>query len=130
MAQNEILKEILETEYSFPFENETMTLLGTARHEAETRNHEDIGTGHLALGYLETGTPRVLHRLGIQVPDFRRAIEFMIGSDIDKPKISKIPELNTWALKTLAMGIGEAQMLGDSYLQPDHVMLGLVRIGN
>jgi ATP-dependent Clp protease ATP-binding subunit ClpA len=112
------------------FTERARRVLTLAQEEAQRFNHNYIGTEHILLGLVREGdgiAARVLFNLGVQLPDVRAAVEFIIGrgqTAIMGP-IGLTPRTKT----VLALAVDEASRLHHRHIGTEHLLLGLVREG-
>ncbi len=105
-------------------------VLRFAREEAESLQHNYIGTEHLLLGLVrEHGgiASAVLHNLGVELTKIHDAVGFMIG-----PGDRFVPgtaELTPRSKKVIELAADEARRLNHDYIGTEHLLLGLVREG-
>lgn len=105
-------------------------VLGLAREEALSFNHQYIGTEHLLLGLLrehEGLAAQALQQLGVALDPVRAAVEKKMGRG-DHPvqeDIDYVPR----ARKVLSLALDEAERQGSAYVRTEHILLGLVRDG-
>ncbi len=105
-------------------------VLKFSREEAQSFQHNYIGTEHLLLGLVrENGgiAAAVLRNLGVGINTVRSAIEFIIGRG-DRIVLGEIG-LTPRAKKVLELAADEARRLNHDYIGTEHLLLGLVREG-
>jgi Clp amino terminal domain, pathogenicity island component len=105
-------------------------VLRLAQEEAQRLNHNYIGTEHMLLGLIreEEGiAAKVLARMGVQLEDVRRAVEFIIGRG-DRIVLGEVG-LTPRAKKVLALAMDEAKRLGHHQIGSEYILLGLIREG-
>jgi ATP-dependent Clp protease ATP-binding subunit ClpA len=98
--------------------------------EARRLQHNYIGTEHLLLGLTRDQdgiAAQVLARLGVELDQVRRTIEFVIGrgDHIIPDKINMTPR----SKKVIELAIDEARRLNQPLASSEHLLLGLVREG-
>jgi ATP-dependent Clp protease ATP-binding subunit ClpC len=101
-----------------------------AQEEARMLNHNYIGTEHILLGLIQEGegvAARALERFGISLEDLRSEIEEIVGQG-QTPPFAHIP-FTPRAKKALELSLREALELGQQYVGTEHLLLGLVRLG-
>jgi ATP-dependent Clp protease ATP-binding subunit ClpC len=101
-----------------------------AQEEARLLNHNYIGTEHILLGLLHEGdgiAARALDSLGVGLDRTRREVEAVVGRGERAPS-GHIP-FTPRAKKTMELSLREALQLGDNFIGPEHIMLGLLREG-
>ncbi len=112
------------------FTDRARQVLSRAQEEAQRFQHNYIGTEHLLLGLIrmEDGVAaRVLHGLGVELNQVRRAVEFIIGRG-DRIVLGEIG-LTPRAKKVIELAVDEARRLEHHYIGTEHILLGLVREG-
>lgn len=104
--------------------------LARAEQEAESFNHNYLGTEHLLLGLLgdeESVAAKVLANLGVQAGAVRQAVVEHIGKG-DQPFVGE-RRLTPRAEQILDLARDEAHKLSHHYVGTEHLLLGLVREG-
>ena len=99
-----------------------------AQEEARHFNHNYIGTEHLLLGLLQEdngGAARVLNSLNIALEEVREQVESIVGYGRERT-VSR-PPFTPRSKKVLDLALREAWQLGYSYIDTEHILLGLVR---
>jgi ATP-dependent Clp protease ATP-binding subunit ClpC len=103
-----------------------------AQDEARALRHQYIGTEHLVLGLLreEEGlAARVLESLGVTLEAARADVRAIVGEgDAEERVTGQIP-FTPQAKEALELALREALSLGHQYIGTEHVLLGLVRLG-
>lgn len=103
-----------------------------AQDEARTLRHDYIGTEHVLLGLLleEEGLgARVLESLGVTLEQTRERIRAIVGEgEPGEPVTGQIP-FTPRAKQTMELALREALSLGNKYIGTEHILLGLVRVG-
>ncbi len=122
-------KEVLEAQFEFPFGDGSVNLVNTAEEEARKFRHNYLGTEHLLLGYTSVETSNLFNKLGIDTDRVRGAIEFIVGRGDKVVTSEEDLSFTPRGRETIRLGIIEAKQLDDKSLEPDHIMLGLVREG-
>ena len=105
-------------------------VLRFSREEAQSFQHNYIGTEHLLLGLVrENGgiAAAVLRNLGVELTKVRSAIEFIIGRG-DRSVLGPLG-LTPRATKVIELAADEARRLNYDYIGTEHLLLGLVREG-
>ena len=105
--------------------------LAFAQDEARALNHNYIGTEHVLLGLLrweeDEGVP-LLAGLSVEIEVVRAAVVTRIGRG-ESPAPGNIYETPR-VRKVFALAVEEAEQLGRRTLDPEHVLLSLVREGS
>jgi FolB domain-containing protein len=99
-----------------------------AQEEARHFNHNYIGTEHLLLGLLQEdngGAARVLNSLNIALDEVREQVKIIVGYGRERT-VSR-PPFTPRSKKVLDLALREAWQLGYSYIDTEHILLGLVR---
>jgi ATP-dependent Clp protease ATP-binding subunit ClpA len=102
-----------------------------AQDEARALKHNYIGTEHLLLGLLreEEGlAARVLESLDITVEEVRAQVARTVGEG-DEVATGEVP-FTPRAKKVLEVSLREGLSLGHNYIGTEHILLGLVRVGD
>jgi len=103
-------------------------IMSLAEEEAKRLNHNFVGTGHLLLALVKkipTVANRVLNNLGINLAKIPAEIEVSINQ---QPNIeSGESGLTSAAKKAIELSIMEIKRLGGGKVQPEHILLGLMR---
>ncbi len=102
-----------------------------AQEEARMLNHNHIGTEHILLGLIHEGNgvgAKALESLGISLEAARHRIEELVGQGGSAP-IGHIP-FTPRAKKVLELSLREALELGHNYIGTEHILLGLIRVGD
>ncbi len=101
-----------------------------AQEEARMLGHGYIGTEHILLGLLAEGegpAAQALTALGISLDAAREQVAEIVGEGAGAPS-GHIPFTGR-AKKVLELSLREAQRLGDSYIDTEHILLGVAREG-
>jgi ATP-dependent Clp protease ATP-binding subunit ClpC len=102
-----------------------------AQEEARMLHHDYIGTEHILLALIREGdgvAGQALESLGITEEAARQQVEEIIGRGQQDPPRGHIP-FTPRAKKTLQLSMREAIALGHAYIGTEHILLGLVRLG-
>jgi hypothetical protein len=113
------------------FTDRARKVLTLAQDEAQRFNHNYIGTEHLLLGLVREGDglgARVLVSMGVELAKVKTAVEFIIGHG-DR-RISREVGLSPDAKRTIELAIDSARELGHHYIGTEHLLLGLIRVGD
>jgi ATP-dependent Clp protease ATP-binding subunit ClpC len=101
-----------------------------ARDEAKSVNYPNIGTEHLLLGLLQEGesaAAKVLSALGINAENVAEAVSQLVEASDEQ--FQGEPALTARAKKVLELSLDEARRMGNNYVGPEHLLLGLIREG-
>ncbi|MGH2344196.1 MAG: Clp protease N-terminal domain-containing protein, partial [Chloroflexota bacterium] len=112
------------------YAEQTRRVLTYAEEEARALNHEYIGTEHLLLGLLReegSGAFKVLTGMSITLDRVRGGVLMMAGQG-SRPPTGEIT-LTRRAKTAITLSAEEAQCLGSSSLEPEHLLVGLLREG-
>ncbi len=115
---------------SYPFTEQSHTILANAHEEASRFNHNYVGTEHLLLGMVREGegvAGAVLQNLGVELTRIRKAVEFIIGRG-DRIVLSEIG-LTPRSKKILQLASEEARRMNNAYVGTEHLLLGMVTEG-
>ncbi|MFZ8844301.1 ATP-dependent Clp protease ATP-binding subunit [Thermoflexus sp.] len=113
------------------FTQRARRVLALAQEEAERLNHTYIGTEHLLLGMVkeENGIAgQVLRRLGVTPQKVEEMVLRMSGPGRRTPH-SK-PDLTPRIRRVIELAVDEARRMGHHYIGTEHLLLGLVRLGD
>jgi ATP-dependent Clp protease ATP-binding subunit ClpA len=102
-----------------------------AQEEARMLDHGYIGTEHLLLGLIHEGkgvAAKALESLGLSLEAVRQQVEAITGRGQQEPA-GHIP-FTPRAKKVLDLSLGEAAQLGSDYIGTEHILLGLLRVGD
>ncbi|AII60294.1 ATP-dependent Clp protease ATP-binding subunit [Dehalococcoides mccartyi] len=112
------------------FSERARRVLTYAQEEAQSLNHNYIGTEHILLGLVreeEGVAARVLVNMDVNLAKVRSTVEFILGRG-EHPATSETG-LTSRAKKVIELGIDEARNLGHNYIGTEHLLLGLLREG-
>ena len=118
----------------FNFTERVRKVLAHARDEAESLQHEYVGTEHILLGLLRDAegidaggvANAVLENLGANPNDIRRLTLEIVQRGKKPPRTREFPYTSR-AKKVLELSMWEARDLHHSYVGTEHVLLGLLR---
>jgi hypothetical protein len=102
-----------------------------AQEEARLLDHDYIGTEHIFLGLVHEGEgigAQVLTSFGITLDEARNTVHSIVGTGTRAPS-GHIP-FTARAKKVLEYGLREALQLGHNFIGTEHVLLGLLRVGD
>jgi ATP-dependent Clp protease ATP-binding subunit ClpC len=111
------------------FTQRARRVLSLAHQEAERLRHSYIGTEHLLLGLIreEGGVAgRVLRELGLEADRVQEIIERLTGPG--QYRGGKL-DLAPGTQQVLEYAVEEARRMGHHYIGTEHLLLGLVRLG-
>jgi len=112
------------------FTDQARRIVALAQEEARTFNN-DVGTEHLLLALIREGTgmaAQALTALGITEDAARQQVEEVTGRGRQDPRRGRSP-FTPWAKKALELSLREAIAIGNSSIGTEHILLGLVRVG-
>lgn len=101
-----------------------------AQEKARQLNHGYIGTEHLLLGVLDVPdsvAARALTSLGVSPEAARQQVEVAVGTG-PQPPAGHIPFTHR-GKKALELALREALELRDQHIGTEHILLGLIRVG-
>ena len=105
--------------------------LDNAGKEAERLNHNFVCTEHLLIGIVRTGQGggvKFLQGMGLNLEKLRAELEAWVGRGPDRNRMPN-PPYTPRLKKSLALAAKEAKALHHSQVDPDHLLLGLLRDG-
>lgn len=110
------------------FSESVQDILGLAEEEAKRLNHHCVGTGHLLLALVKkvpTAANKVLNNLNINLVKIPAEIEASINQqpDIESGEAG----LSSGVREAIELSIVETKRLGGGKVQPEHILLGLIR---
>src|SRR5882757_3699200 len=106
-------------------------VLALARKEADRFNHNYVGTEHLLLGIVKLSqgvAVNVLQKMGLDLETVRIEVEKQVGSSPETKMVSNVP-YTPRVKKVLALAGKEAKSLNHSYIDTEHLLLGMIREG-
>lgn len=101
-----------------------------AQDEARLLDHAYIGSEHIMLGLIREGEgsgSNVPECIGISLDAARQEVEEIVGRG-QQPPGGHVP-FTPDAKKALELSLNEAFMLGHDHIGPEHILLGLLRLG-
>ena len=107
-------------------------VLQRAQEEAESFNHNYIGTEHLLLGLLREGegvAAKLLGEHGVVLDQGRATVERLIGRGRSDRVACAPIGLTPRSEKAIELAVDEARRLKHNYVGTEHLLLGLVREG-
>lgn len=114
------------------FTSQARRVVALAQEEAGMLGHHYIGTEHILLALVREDSglaARALGALGITQEAARRQAGEITGPGEPGPQRGHIP-FTPEAKKTLELALREAIALGHISVGPEHILLGLVRVGD
>ncbi|HUT96967.1 MAG TPA: bifunctional nuclease domain-containing protein [Dehalococcoidales bacterium] len=110
------------------FSESSQEVLNLAEEEAKRLSHNFVGTGHILLALVKqthTIASAVLGNLGLDLAKAPLEIEASINqqSDIESTEVG----LSSAVKKTIELSVMEAKRLGSRKVQPEHILIGLIR---
>jgi bifunctional DNase/RNase len=128
----EVSKEKIGTDTSRLeiFSESAQQVLNEAESDAKRFNHNYVGTGHLLLALLKQQNiaVEVLKNLNIEpantLTEMEKALVLEPGSEQDDVGLTSAVK------KTIQLALEEARCLGSKKVNPEHILIGLVRQGN
>jgi hypothetical protein len=113
------------------FEPAARQTLEFAPEEARRFNHDFVGTEHLLLGVMRSGSKgvsSVMLRLGVSADVVRLEIEKFVGKGPEGDAAATL-QFTPRARQALHLAVDEARQLNQRNLKPEHIFLGLLREG-
>ena len=113
------------------FTDRSRRVLAVAQEEARELDHAFIDTEHILLGLLRVTdgvAARSLDSLGVTYDDVRASVTAM--ELLSSNERSSAPAFTPRAKKVLELALREALALHHSYVGTEHILLGLVRLGD
>ncbi|EAW36353.1 ATP-dependent Clp protease ATP-binding subunit [Lyngbya sp. PCC 8106] len=110
------------------FSDKAIKVVMLSQEEARRLGHNFVGTEQLLLGILGEGTSvaaKLLSDRGVTLEDGRREVESIIGrgSGFIPAEIPFTPR----AKRVFEGSLQEARQLGNNYIGPEHILLGLLQ---
>ncbi|MBD2671616.1 ATP-dependent Clp protease ATP-binding subunit [Arthrospira platensis FACHB-439] len=110
------------------FSDKAIKAVMLSQEEARRLGHNFVGTEQLLLGIIGEGTSiaaKVLSDQNLNLDNTRREIESIIGrgSGFMPPEIPFTPR----AKRVFESAMKEARQLGNNYIAPEHILLGLLQ---
>ena len=110
------------------FTERARKVLSLSQEEAQSFNHDYIGTEHILLGLVREGegvAAKVLISLGVELDKVRSAVEYIIGRG--EKSVSGEIGLTPRAKRVIELAVDEARRLNHNYIGTEHLLLGLLR---
>lgn len=117
-------------EQELEFTDSGQRVLDLAQEEATRLNHNFIGTEHILLGLIrdrDSIAIQALTNLRLDPGKVRQEVEFFTGGKAPYPV--GITVMTPRAKKVIELAIEEARNFGQESVDPEHILLGLVREG-
>ena len=114
------------------FEMTARQALKLAPEEARHFNHDFVGTEHLLLGLMRSGSKtvsNVMHKLGVNCEMVQREIELFVTKGLTANLRETIP-YTPRARQALQLAAEEAEKLNEHQVKAEHIFLGLLREGS
>jgi ATP-dependent Clp protease ATP-binding subunit ClpC len=111
------------------FSDRARKVMALAHQEAQSFNHEYIGTEHILLGLVKEASgvgANALKNLEIDLHQVRVEVEKLVKSGPDTVTMGKLPQTPR-AKKVIEYAIEEARNLNHDYVGTEHLLLGLLR---
>jgi ATP-dependent Clp protease ATP-binding subunit ClpA len=112
------------------FTDRARAIMQLANQEAQSLNHQYIGTEHILLGLIKEGSGvavNVLNNLGVDLIKLRSEVLSMIQSGPFPVSLNeRLPQLPR-AARVIAYAMEEVRMLKHSHVGTEHILLGLLR---
>jgi hypothetical protein len=112
------------------FTDKSRQVVVDAQTHARTMNHNYIGTEHLLLALTGTGAGLAMQALGsfgITTENVEQVVVDMVGNAGSAPS-GHIP-FTPRSRKVLELALRESLKLGNNYIGPEHLLLGLIAEG-
>ena len=112
------------------FTDKAIKAIMLSQEEARRLGHNFVGTEQILLGLIGEGTgvaAKVLTELGVTLQDARKEVEQIIGrgSGFVPAEIPFTPKVKS----VFERSFEEARQVGHNYIGPEHLLLGLLRVG-
>ena len=113
------------------FTDKAIRVVMLAQEESRRLGHNMVGTEQLLLGLLGEGrnvAAKVLEKFEVTRDEAREEVEQIVGrgSGLTSPEIPFTPK----AKRVLENAVEESRQLGNNYIAPEHILLGLTRDEN
>ncbi len=112
------------------FSEKAAQVFVTAQEEAKELGHSYVGTEHILLGLLKVGNSpasEVLAGMGVTYSRTKSEIISMVGMGMRGFITS--PQMTPRAKRVTELAYEEAKILGNDKIQPEHLLLGIIREG-
>jgi hypothetical protein len=114
------------------FTDRARRVLDRAQEEAESFDHNYVGTEHLLLGLLredEGAAANLLSDHGIALEQGRATVERLVGRGRSNGRACEPTGLTPRSKRVIELAVDEARRLKHTHVGPEHLLLGLVREG-
>lgn len=111
------------------FSEKAQKVILIAQEEAKRLSHDYVGTEHILLGLVSLGdgiAAQALMDLGADYKKIRHEIEKISGAGDNMMLLGEIP-FTPKAKKVLEYAVEEAQIMENTYIGTEHILLGLTR---
>ncbi len=112
------------------FSEKAAQVFVTAQEEAREMGHSYVGTEHILLGLLKIGknpASEILADMGVTYSKTKSEIISMVGMGMRGFITS--PQMTPRARRVTELAYEEAKLLGSDKIQPEHLLLGIIREG-
>ncbi len=113
------------------FSEKTLKVLFLAKGEARLLNHNFLGTEQIFLGIMAEKSSiaaKSLASLGLNLDDLRVEVQKIIGKG--KGSVVENPPFTPRTKRILELAHDEARQLGHRQIEPEHILLAIVREGD
>jgi hypothetical protein len=124
--------EQLDLSHFARFTNRARSATVAAQGEARTGGHATIEPGHILLGLLhepEALAAKAMVNLGAEPEAVRAAVTPKLGPAVENPPGEHVP-FSGASKKVLELTVREALRLGHNWVGTEHILLGLLALGN
>ena len=114
------------------FTDRASNVMSLASQEAQRFHHEFIGTEHILLGLFKAEPGKavaILEHHNIDISKLCQEIEMLVKAEdgSDKVAAAKLPQ-TPMAKKVIECAMEECQVLNNSKMGTEHILLGLLRV--
>lgn len=112
------------------FSEDAILVIMLAQDEVRRLRQDEIGTAFLLLGLIGEGqgiAAKVLRSMGVNLANARHEVENLVERGIE-PTGSEVPSFSENAKSVLDRSLEEAQKLGSSTLDTEHLLLALTTL--
>jgi hypothetical protein len=124
--------ETLDVSQFARFTDSARAATAKSQQEAQQLRHAEIAPGHILLGLLtqpEALAARAIVSLGGSLEDVRTKVTGKLGPAVENPPAGHIP-FTGQSKKVLELTVREALRLGHNYVGTEHILLGLLALGD